>query len=534
MGGVAALAARPVPATRGRPDAGSDVGGRLLLAFDGRRVPPWLGERIRSAPAAGVTLFRHRNVGRAAEVRALVDELQRLRAGPPLLVAADQEGGQFLALGDDPTPFPGAMALGAAGDPELAERVGHATGSELRALGVNVAYAPVCDVASNPRNPALGIRAFGDDPVLVAALASAFARGMEAADVAACAKHFPGSGGVTTDTHHGPGRIDASLTELRNRDLPPFSAAVAAGARLVMAGHAGVPALTGDDLPASLSRSILTDLLRHELEFDGVVVSDALDMAALGQGAAAVVDAIVALRAGVDLLLCAPDREAIERLEAGLRQAVRRGLVDTDEHAASLARILDLRAGLEAGPQPPLNVVGSAEHAALAAEVARRSITLLRDEPGLIPLARGTRLLAVMPQPRDLTPADTSSVVPPGLGAALRARFETVDEIVTGHPPTASEVEAVADRARASDVVVIGTIAASMDPAQVRLVEALIATGRPTITVALRTPWDLDAYPVAGTHLCTYSILEPSLTALADVLAGIALPQGRLPVTISA
>ena len=530
MGVEAALAARPMRATRDRPEA--DVGGRLLLAFDGRRVPAWIGARLRAAPAAGVTLFRHRNVGRAADVRVLVDELQALRHGPPLLVAADQEGGQFLALGEDPTPFPGAMALGATGDPELARLVGEATGRELRALGVNVAYAPVCDVATNARNPALGIRAFGDDPATVSTFVAAFAGGLEAAGVAACAKHFPGSGTVADDTHHGPGRSNASLAEIRDRELPPFSAAIAAGARIVMAGHAAVPAMTGDnDLPASLSRTILTDLLRGALGFGGVIVSDALDMAALGQGAAAIVDGILALRAGVDLLLCAPDREAIERLEAGLRQAVRRGLVDPGEHARSLARILELRSGLDRGEQLPLDVVGSAEHAALAAEVARRSITLLRDEPGLIPIARGTRILAVMPEPRDLTPADTSSLVRPGLGAALRARFDTVEESVAGHPPRAAEIEAAVDRARASEVVVVGTIAASIDPGQVRLVEALIAAGRPTVTVALRTPWDLDAYPGARTHLCTYSILGPSLAALADVLAGVALPPGRLPVT---
>lgn len=516
-----------------------DVGGRLLLAFDGRRVPTWLAERLRAAPAAGVTLFRHHNIGSAAEIRALTDELQSSRrGGPPLLVAADQEGGQFLALGDDPTPFPGAMALGATGDPELARRVGQATGRELRALGVNVAYAPVCDVASNPANVALGIRAFGDDPALVGPLAGAFAGGLEAAGVAACAKHFPGYGSVATDTHYGLGRIDATLEELQRRDLPPFAAAIAAGARLVMAGHTAARAITGDDdLPATLSRSILTDQLRGELGFDGIVVSDALDMAGLGQGAAAIVDGILALRAGVDLLLCAPDREAIERLETGLRQAVRRGLVDARAHARSLERIAGLRTALgedrDGGDaQPGLGVVGSAEHAALAAEVAARSITLVRDRDGILPIPARSRLLAVMPEPRDLTPADTSSVVRPGLADALRRRFEHVESLVTGHPPTAADIAAAVDATKAADVVVVGSIAASLDPAQVRLVEAVLATGRPTVTVALRTPWDLPAYPAADTHLCTYSILAPSLAALSDVLAGTAQPVGRLPVTL--
>jgi beta-N-acetylhexosaminidase len=515
--------------------AGDDVGGRMLLAFDGRRAPGWILERLRTAPAAGVTLFRHRNIGRAAEIRALVDELQAASGGAlPLLIATDQEGGQFLALGDDPTPFPGAMALGATRDPELARRVGEATGRELRALGVNVAYAPVCDVASNPRNPALGVRAFSDDPRLVGELAAAVAGGLGVAGVAACAKHFPGYGSIETDTHHALGRIDSTLDELQARDLLPFRAAFEAGTQLVMAGHTAVRAITGDDdLPATLSTAILGDLLRDELGFDGVVVSDALDMAALGQGGAAIVDGVLALRAGVDLLLCAPDREAIERLESGLRQAVRRGLIERSAHERSLGRIGALRRRLADVQEPPLSVVGGPEHQALAAEVAARSITLVRDETGILPIPRSARMLAIMPAPRDLTPADTSSLVAPGLAAALRERFDDVEELVTGHPPQVAEIAAARDAARAVDVVVVGTIAASLDPAQVRLVEALLGTGRPIVTVALRTPWDLDVYPGAGTHLCTYSILRPSLRALADVLSGAGLPTGRLPVAIA-
>jgi beta-N-acetylhexosaminidase len=511
-----------------------DVGGRLLLAFDGRSVPAWLADRLRRGPAAGVTLFRHRNVGGAATLRALTSELQATRGGgPPLLVAADQEGGQFLALGDDATQFPGAMALGATGDPELARRVGEATGRELRALGLNVAYAPVCDVASNPGNVALGTRAFGDDPTQVAAMAAPFIAGLEAGGVAACAKHFPGSGSCKVDTHHALGRIDATIDDLRARDLPPFRAAIRAGTSLVMTGHTAARAITGDDdLPATLSRAIVTGLLRNDLGFEGVVVSDALDMAALGQGGAAIVDAILALRAGVDLLLCAPDREAIERLESGLGQAVGRGLLDPGEHARSLERIDRLRARLGEAPQPPLEVVGSREHRALATEVAERSITLVRDAAGRLPIPATSRILAVMPQPRDLTPADTSSLVQPGLAAALRTRFEHVDKLVTGHPPTAFDVETALDAARRAQIIVIGTLAASLDRAQVRLVNALLGTGRPVVTVALRTPWDLVAYPKAQTHLCTYSILPPSLEALAAVLVGDVEPRGRVPVAL--
>ncbi len=266
-----------------------------------------------------MTLFRAHNVVDPAQVRRLTAAIQEARPAeaPPLLVAADQETGQLVGLGDGTTQFAGAMALGAAGDEDLAERVARATARELRALGVNVNYAPVCDLATDPANPALGIRSFGDDPEAVGRLAAATVRGLQAGGVAATVKHFPGAGDTAADPHHGLPRVDRTEAELAARELVPFRAALAAGARLVMTGHVALPG-PDVDLPASLSPAILRDLLRRRLGFDGVTVSDALDMKALAQGSAQIVDAIAALRAGEDVLLGAVDDAALLRLEEGL------------------------------------------------------------------------------------------------------------------------------------------------------------------------------------------------------------------------
>lgn len=508
-----------------------------MLAFEGYEAPSWLLERLAAAPAAGVTLFRHVNVKDAAQVRALTVSLQGARPpGPPLLVAADQEGGQLMALGEG-TPFAGNMALGAIGDPDLAERVGQAIGRELRAVGVNVNYAPDCDVASNPDNPGLGIRSFGDDAAAVARLARATVRGLQAAGVAATAKHFPGKGDVNVDTHHQLGAIDHDRGRLDAVELAPFRAAIEAGVRVVMSGHFAIPALTHNpSLPATVSRAVMHDLLRDELGFDGLVISDALDMRALAQGATQIVDLIAALRAGVDLLLCAPDRSSIEQGEEALRLAARRDLFDANGLADSTRRILVLREWLGSATQPDLDVVGSAAHAALAREVAERSVTLVRNDGGLLPLripAEG-RVLAVMPQPANLTPADTSATVAPGLAAAIRSRHPLVDEVVTGMPPTTEEIAAL--RRRVSEyeyrLAVIGTINAWFDGGQADLVNELLASGVPVVTVALRVPWDLARYPAAATHVCTYSILPPSLDALVGALWGDVPFQGRLPAAI--
>ena len=530
--------------------------GRVMLAFRGGSVPAWLRERLGAAPVAGVSLFRHHNVRSPAQVRALTDTLQaaaQARTGaasqpaawarrgdtaqpvPPILVAADQEGGQLLALGEGWTPFPGAMALGAAGDAGLAERVGRAIGTELRAVGVNVNYAPVLDVASNPANPSLGIRSFGDDPAVVARLGAALVRGLQAAGVAATGKHFPGKGGAAVDTHLELAVVDRTRAELEERELPPFRAAIDDGLRMAMSGHFATPALTGNTaLPATLSHEVMDHLLRDDLGFTGVSITDALDMGALPQDATQAVDVIAALQAGVDLLLTMPNRAAQRRTEAAIVRAARIGVVEAEAAAASAARIADLRSWLGSFEQPDLDVVGSAEHRALERELAERSVTLVRDA-GLLPvrLAPEAAILAVMPAPRDLTPADTSSAVAPGLATALRKQHPRVDEIVTSHPPTYAEIAAVRRRAADADLVVVGTISAVAGSPQTALVEALLTTGRPVVTVALRTPWDLAAYPVAGTHLCTYSILPASLDALAGILFGRLPASGRLPVSIA-
>jgi beta-N-acetylhexosaminidase len=202
-----------------------------------------------------------------------------------------------------------------------------------------------------------------------------------------------------------------------------------------------------------------------------------------------------------------------------------------------VARVRALRRWLAGFATPPLDVVGSPGHAALARELAARSLTLVRDEAGLLPLRVGTeaRIGAVMPAPRDLTPADTSSFVTPSLAAALRAHHPGVVEVVTSHPPTAAEIAALRDRARTWDLVVVGTITAAEGSPQAAMVDALLSTGTPIVTVALRTPWDLAAYPHAGTHVATFSILRESMDALAAALFGAAGPvadafPGRLPV----
>ena len=275
----------------------------------------------------------------------------------------------------------------------------------------------------------------------------------------------------------------------------------------------------------------MQDVLRGALGFDGVTISDALDMGALAQGAEQGAQIEAAVRAGVDLLLCAADREAQGRIEAALVSALDGGRFDRDALAASQARIDALRTWLAAaGPRPDLEVVGSAEHRALSRELAERSITLARGPLQTVP--RNATILAVMPRPTDLTPADTSSTVAPGLGPALRGRFASVEDVVVGIAPSAAEIAGARAAAARVDAVVVGTIDAIRQPAQAELVRALAAANPRTMAAALRTPWDVALCPPGVPALCTYSILPDPLAALAAVIAGTLAPAGRLPVIV--
>jgi beta-N-acetylhexosaminidase len=522
--------------------------GRVMLAFEGESVPPRVERRLAEAPAAGVTLFRALNVRTPGQVLELTSALQRA-AGSLLLVGADQEGGQLIGLGDETTPFAGNMALGAVDDTDLTERVGHAIGLEARAMGVNLVYAPSLDLATNPANPAIGVRSFGDRPAHVARHGVAFLRGLQTAGVAGTVKHFPGIGDLAADSHHELAGIDEPRSVLDARGFVPFRAAFRADGdaapRLAMSGHVGLRAVSGrDDLPATLSRAVMTDLLRQDLGFDGLSISDALDMgaitgAAYGAGAdGGVPDVVAAVNAGVDLLLASADAAALERIENALVKAVEDGAIDPAEMAGTEQRLAALREWLARyAAKPDLGVVGSRDHAALAAELAARSITFMRDAYGVLPISRGSvegRMLAIMPRPADLTPADTSSLVAPGLADCLRADHADVDECVVEQRPDPRAIAAVRDRAREAACVVIGTIDGHRQPEQLALVEAVAGVGVPIVAVALRGPWDVREYPPNAAVFATYSILPPSMAALADVLAGRASATGRFPVTLSA
>ncbi len=515
------------------------VGQHLLLAFEGKRLPARIQEAIQKYKPGGFTLFRSLNIDDPGQVRKLTGALQEAarRAGmAPLLIALDQEGGQLMAVGEGVTQLPGNMALGATGSADLARRAGQVLGTELAAMGVNLNYAPSCDVNINPQNPVIGVRSFGEDPGEVGRLGAALVEGIQSAGIAATAKHFPGHGDTSGDSHHGLPSLAHSLERLRQVELPPFEAAIQAGVKLIMTAHLALPALDGPEAPpATLSSSVLTGLLRGKLGFEGVIVTDAMDMGAIRQGEALIEESIRAIKAGADLLLLTSSAADYRNVYEGMLDATREGAFDAAMLSDSLKRILELKRWL--GGQlaaPDLDVIGCAAHRAVADEIAERSITLVRDRDGMIPvrLASSQRIAVVIPRPVDLTPADTSSYVLPALAGSIRHYHAAVDEFILPQAPGEQDIAALLPRLAEYQLVVLGTLNAFQQPAQATLVRQALKANPRTIVVAMRLPYDLAAFPEAPAYVCTYSILEPSMRALAAALFGRKIFSGRLPVTI--
>jgi beta-N-acetylhexosaminidase len=515
------------------------VGQKLLLAFRGKEPTPGIMAALQKYRPAGLSLFRSLNIDNPAQIRSLTVSLQRIAQDfglPPLLIATDQEGGQLMAVGEGTTLLPGNMALGATGSTDLARRTGEVLGRELAAMGINVDYAPSCDVNINPCNPVICTRSFGEKPDEVASLAAAMIGGIQSQGVAAAAKHFPGHGDTATDSHHGVPSLPHDLDRLQQVEFLPFRAAIKAGVKLVMSAHIALPAVDGLDAPpATLSPAILNGILRDQLGFEGVIVSDAMDMQAIRQGEALGEDAVRAAAAGVDLLLLTSNPTDHERVYTSLLKAVGNGVLDREALSSSVERILSLKHWLAGqAPAPGLDVVGCIDHQAVAEEIAERSITLVRDRAKLLPLKLRAeqRVAVIIPRPVDLTPADTSSYITPGLAAAVREHHPNMVEYIIPYAPEDADIAALVQQLSNYDLLICGTLNAFESPGQANLVRRILQSGIPTIVVALRLPYDLTAFPEAPTYICTYSILEPSMQALSKALFGQIAFQGKLPVQL--
>ncbi|MET9111382.1 glycoside hydrolase family 3 protein [Streptomyces zhihengii] len=453
----------------------------------------------------------------------------------PLLISTDQEHGIVARVGKPATLVPGAMALGAGGSRSDARTAARIAGSELAAMGIVQNYAPVADVNVNPANPVIGVRSFGSEPDAVSRMVAAQVRGYQGAGIAATSKHFPGHGDTSVDSHTGIPVITHTREEWERIDAPPFRAAIEAGIDSIMTAHIQFPALDPSNDPATLSRPILTGILREELGYDGVVVTDALNMEGVRIKYGDDRVPVLALLAGVDQLLNPPDLAVAWN---AVLAAVRGGELSVARIEESILRILRLKERLGLLRDPFVSArgvdrtVGTRSHLAAADRIAEGTTTVLTNPDGLLPLSRRSRpnLLVVGADPA--SPSGTTGPPTTVLANAFTELGFTAGALSTGTAPTAAKIAEAVAAAGGKDVVVVATYNVSATSSQRTLVDRLVATGVPVVALAIRNPYDIARLGGVGAAVASYSWTDVELRAAARVIAGRARPEGRLPVPV--
>ncbi len=528
------------------------VGQMFMLAFASDQLDE--ARILMAEHLVGGAYISDENVPTAAAALELCNTLQSFAAGTrlgiPLLLGADQEG-TWSVMTAESAMGPGNMALGATGDPDCAYRMYSVIARETTAVGLNVALGPAADCNSNPHNSIIEMRSFGERPELVAAMTAAAVRGLQDNGSIGAIKHFPGHGDTTLDSHRGLPTVTRSREELKRIDLQPFAAGIQAGARMVMTSHIIFSALD-PERPATLSPIILGDLLRGELGFDGVIVSDSMNMHSMKRNYDPADAAIQGFNAGVDLMMLAEEhydhdagqylanQRALIRAVIG---AVEDGRISRERVDDAVRRVLRLKrdAGWSTELLPDATAqVGSSEHRALELDVSRRAVSKLRDRHGLIPVDPAAPITlvnttergayAVLTRTRGIGPNQAKPAFDV-FAEALRARCERLslvaaEDFAAGAVPDAGLIIAVTENYTLP----------GMDFDQRRQAEIVSALheadGERLIVVGLRDPYELARFPDIGSYLCAFSFRPCAAQAAADALLGLCEAKGRSPVSV--
>ncbi|WP_220183989.1 beta-N-acetylhexosaminidase [Thermoactinomyces mirandus] len=481
----------------------------------------------------GGIIYFDRNVESPSQMAKLSNDLQKLALSTerkiPLFITVDQEGGKVARLKEGFTSFPGNMALGATRSKELAFQTGKEMGKELRAVGINLNMAPVMDVNNNPQNPVIGVRSFSENPELTAELGSDMIRGFHESKILTIAKHFPGHGDTAVDSHVGLPEIPHSMERLNQMELVPFKRAIAAGTDMVMSTHITFPALESTPgLPATLSENVLTGLLRKQLDYDGIIITDDMEMGAIVENFGTSEAAVRAVQAGADIVLvCHSLDRQTESIEA-VKQAVEQGKIDEKRIDASVRRILSLKASLSPAflTDPYVDVkkanqlAQQPDAAKIARQTSEQGVTLVTDTDQLIPLDPKQKL------------AVFTVNKPKAISRVLKQQGYDVS-VSWIDSLSESQIPSLLAKSRQADAVLIALDQVKENRAWFRFVQKLQSEQIPVVIWGMDVPYGLSELPPGTTYIALYGSSNPLLEAGAKILSGEIKSQGLLPVTIS-
>ncbi len=489
--------------------------------------------QIEQNKVGGFTLFR----GEANSVAALTNEAQKL-SKLPLFFSADYERGLRMQLRTG-TPFTTNMGVAATGDASATFRQGKIICEEMRAIGANWLFAPVADINNNPDNPVINIRSFGADPNKVGEFVAALSRGAKAGNCLSTLKHFPGHGDTATDSHIGLSVISADRAHLDAVELVPFKMGIEAGVDSIMTAHLAVPKVTGDDLPATLNPKINNDILRKDLNFKGIITTDSMEMGAITKNFPNGESAVMAIKAGADVVLFPPD---VEKAIAAIEAAIKNGDITEERINDSVRRLLaaKYRLGLVQNRLVDLakvnQIVEKPENVLEANRTAEKSITLLRNDDNIFPMTKekaGKTLFVVIA-------ADDDAVEGAAFIPEIQRRVPQAKIVRLDPRSTSEEYEKVLTQAKNADSVILapfvkraalkGTVA--LPENQTAFVKKMLALEKPVAVVAFGSPYLIRQFPEVKNYVVTYAIEEVAQTAATRAMFGEVPFQGKLPVNI--
>jgi beta-N-acetylhexosaminidase len=477
-------------------------------------------------------------------------DLQRMAADHsdiPLFLAADQEGGFIIRLTEGATIPPSQMSLAATGDPGTAYAGGLVTAREMRAVGLNMNFAPVLDINSDSDNPAIGIRAYGDSPEVVTDYGLESIRAHIKAGVVPVGKHFPGGGAVNLDPHRDLPCVNKDGLSLEENDVVPFKKAISSEIPALMTSHILYPAWDPrEDYPATISEPVISGILRERLGFDGLIVSDALEMGAIAGKWSVPEAAVLSIQAGVDLVMVCRKIENKVAVINALKRAVEMGQISEERINRSVYRILKLK---EEYARPEisdgsdrLEMMNCPEHQKIVHDIAKRSITLFRNKSDLVPLSKEDtgKLFVLYPEVKRMILAEGNDVVIPKhfryfANITLPHLEKSFPDLVSNQynlDPDAEEISRIIAEVNGFDTVIMAAYNAHKLPGQVKLVNELMNTGKSLIVISLMDPYDINRFPELDTLIMTFGHTPATCTVLSGLLTGEYSVSGRCPVEL--
>lgn len=514
------------------------IGQMLMVGFHSNEYDDHIDELVSKYKIGNIILFS-RNVKEKYQLAKLNRDIQdnvMRNTKIPAFIAIDQEGGMVTRIYKDATYLPGNMAIAATDDKKNAYLIGKIAGEELRALGININFAPVLDVNNNSFNPVIGVRSYGEDPKKVAEFGVNYIKGLQEKEVIATAKHFPGHGDTSVDSHLDLPIVSHNKDRLFNIELYPFINAIKNGIDAIMSAHILFPAFDDKKLPATLSYNILKKLLRDKLRFNGLIMTDCMEMNAIAKYYGTAKAAAMAIQAGADIVLVSHTKDLQIGAFSEIKRAIESGDISLDRIDESVTRILNMKEKYHLFQKSHLdqdkleNTVGCIEHVEIAKDVSRKSITLVKDELKQIPI-RETNILSISPEPVVLSGIDDRLTERISFAKACSKRFGGADITIPVNPDD-DVINNIMDLTTDKKLIIIGTYNANLNIGQCKLIKSIMKINKNIIVVALRNPYDVMMFRDVPTYICTFEYTPISIESVLDALEGKYIPSGNLPVTL--